>query len=100
MHQMTQWQQTDQADPYNPNQIARQPDNTWGPNATGGVSQFYFNKVPNTAQLSGLAGSFSFTSLDPGVQMLIVAIFAGAVGFVGMKYGGRALGFRGSRKAA
>jgi hypothetical protein len=96
VHQMTQWQQSDTFDAYNPNQIIREPDNTWGPQMTGGVSSFYFNKQPVTATaLEGLSGSFSFTTLDPGIQMLIVGLVAGAVGFFGMKWAGPKLGFRG-----
>jgi hypothetical protein len=98
VHQMQQWQPTDTFDPYNPNQIIREPDNTWGPGMTGGVSSFYFNRQPVTVQNlegPGLGGSFDFTTLSPGVQMLIVGAIAGVAGFFGMKWLGPKLGFHG-----
>lgn len=98
MHQLTQWSQADSVDPYNPNQIIRQPDNTWGPNMTGGVSLFPYNKVPTTVKnlegLRGLAGSFSFTTLSPGVQLLLITGLSAVIGFFGMKYVGPHLGFK------
>lgn len=112
MHQLTQWQQDSAYDAYNPNQIIREPDNTWGPGATNGISSFYFSKQPTTVQnleglkglrglrgLKGLAGSFSFTTLDPGVQMLVVGLVAGAIGFFGLKFVGPHVGIHGRAKA-
>src|SRR5215469_7152678 len=103
---MQQWEQSPTFDAYNPNQIVREPNNTWSGSpqmTTGNYSSMYFNRVPVTVQNleglrgRGLAGSFSFTTLDPSVQMLLVFVVAGAAGFFGMKYGGKALGFKGKR---
>jgi hypothetical protein len=85
MHQLTQWQPTDTFDAYNPNQIVREPDNTWP--GQGGYSSFYWNKQPTTVKnLEGLAGSFDFTTLSPGVQMLTVGVLAGVLGFFAMRF--------------
>jgi hypothetical protein len=101
---MQQWEQSPTFDPYNPNQIIREPDNTWGPGMTGGVSSFYFNKVPTTVQnLQGLRGAGSFldiTTYSPGAQMAIVFVIAGALGFLGMRFAGPALGIHGKQKVA
>jgi len=100
VHQMTQWQPAPGYDAFNPLQISRQPNNTYGPSTTGGVTPFFFNKVPTTVKaLEGLAGSFSFSSLGAGTQMLIVGGLAAIVGFAGMKFVGPHLGIRGHMRA-
>lgn len=90
MHLTTQWQQTPDFDPYNPNQIVYEPNNRWGPGTTGNHASVYFNKQPTTVQnLEGLSGSFSFSSLPVWVQMLTIAGLAGAVGYFGLRYVGK-----------
>lgn len=97
MHQYTQWQPTDQFDPYNPNQLVAEPNDTWP--GQGGYTSFYWNKQPTTVkQLEGLRGAgtaFDITTYSPGVQMLIVGLVAGAVGYFGMRTFGSSLGFKG-----
>jgi len=107
MHMMQQWQQSPTFDPYNPNQIIREPDNFWGPGTEGGYASMYFNRQPLTVQNleglrggRGLGGSFDFTTLAPGTQMAIVAVIGGVVGFFGMRWLGPSLGIRGKAKAA
>ena len=95
MHQMTQWQQTDTFDPYNPNQIVYEPNNRWGPGTTGNHASVYFNKQPVTAQnLEGLNGSFSFSGLPVWLQMVTIAGLAGVVGYFGLRYVGPRVGLK------
>jgi len=91
MHQLTQWQQTGTFDPYNPNQIIREPRNTY-PGQPGGYGSFFFNKVPTTVTevLSGLRGSAG-TSF---VQILIVGGLATAIGWWGLHFVGPKIGLK------
>ena len=98
MHIATQWQQTDTIDPYNPNQITRQPNNTWSSGAgyEGGYSTAAWNKQPVTATLGGLGGSV-LGSLPTWAQALVVAGVAAGVGYFGLKRIGPRFGLAGRR---
>lgn len=91
MHSLTQWEQSPTYDPYNPNQIIREPNNIGIPG--GAYGSFYFNKQPTT--VGQVLGSVSFNGLPPWSQALIVGGLAAAVGFYGLKYVGPKVGLRG-----
>jgi len=93
MHQVTQWQQTGVYDPYNPNQIIREPNNIGIPG--GAYGSFYFNKVPTTVTqvLGGLRGSMS--GLPVFLQVGIVGSLAAVAGYYSWRFLGPKLGVKG-----
>jgi hypothetical protein len=94
MHSLTQWEQSPTFDPYNPNQIVREPNNTWP--GQGGYSSFYWNKQPTTVgQVLGALRGGSFSGLPPLVQALVVGGLAAVAGFYGYRHLGPKLGFQG-----
>lgn len=90
MHMLTQWEQSPEFDPYNPNQIIREPNNVGIPG--GAYGSFYFNRQPLTT--SPLFGA-GFSALPPWSQALIVGGLAAAAGYLGMKYVGPKVGLSG-----
>ena len=96
MHALTTWEQTGVFDPYNPNQIIREPNNIGIPG--GAYASFYFNKVPTRTQqvLGGLNG---FADWPIWSQVLVVGGFAAVIGFYGMKFVGPKVGLSGRRYA-
>ncbi|MGH7179883.1 MAG: hypothetical protein ACREJC_21080 [Tepidisphaeraceae bacterium] len=93
MHILTQWEQSPTFDPYNPNQIIREPNNIGIPG--GAYGSFYFNKQPTTVGqvLGGLSGGLS--SLPPWAQAAVVGGLAAVGGYYGMKYVGPKVGLSG-----
>jgi hypothetical protein len=93
MHSLTQWEQSSTFDPYNPNQIIREPNNTWP--GQGGYSSLYWNKKPTTpSQVLGGLGA-ALTDIPVWGQALIVGGLAAVAGFYGMKYVGPKVGLSG-----
>jgi hypothetical protein len=92
MHMLTTWEQTGVFDPYNPNQIIREPNNIGIPG--GAYGSFYFNKVP-TATQQVLGGLGDFSDWPVWSQVLIVSGLAATAGFFGMKYLGPKIGLAG-----
>jgi len=97
MHSLTQWEQSPTFDPYNPNQLAREPNNTWP--GQGGYSSFYWNKQPTTvSQVLGALRGPTFAALPPWGQALIVGSLAAVAGFYGYRYIGPKVGLSGLRR--
>ena len=96
MHMLTQWEQSPEFDPYNPNQIIREPNNIGIPG--GAYGSFYFNKQPTTvSQVVGALSGAGFSAMPPWSQALIVGALAATAGYLGMKYVGPKVGFSGLR---
>jgi len=102
MHSLTQWEPSPTFDPYNPNQIIREPNNIGIHGGPGGpYGSFYFNKQPTTVSrvLGALRGfNGGFAGLPPWGQALIVGGLAAVAGFYGFKKLGPKVGLSGSRR--
>lgn len=85
MHALTTWEQTGVFDPYNPNQIIREPNNIGIPG--GAYASFYFNKVPTKTQ-QVLGGLGDFSDLPIWAQVTIVGGLAATLGYFGVKWVG------------
>jgi hypothetical protein len=97
MHSLTQWEQSPTFDPYNPNQIIREPNNIGIPG--GAYGSFYFNKKPTTVtQVLGALRGAGFAKLPAWSQALIVGGLAAVAGFYGFKYVGPKVGLSGPGK--
>jgi hypothetical protein len=96
MHSLTQWEQSPTFDPYNPNQLVREPNNTYP--GQGGYSSFYWNKRPTTVgQVLGALRGAGFNSLPSWGQALIVGSLAAVAGWYGFRYVGPKVGLAGAR---
>lgn len=91
MHSLTQWEQSPTFDPYNPNQIVREPNNTWP--GQGGYSSFYFNKKPVT--VAQVLGGTGFATLPAWTQALAIGTLAAVAGFYSYRYLGPKVGLKG-----
>jgi hypothetical protein len=102
MNSLTQWESSPTFDPYNPNQLVREPNNTYP--GQGGYSSFYWNKQPTTvsqvlgAILPPTTGGKGFAGLPPIAQTLIIGGIAAVVGFYGYRHIGPKLGLAGPRR--
>jgi hypothetical protein len=92
MHSLTQWEQSPTFDPYNPNQLVREPNNTYP--GQGGYSSLYWNKQPATAVLGALRG-MTFAGLPAWSQAVIVGGLAAVAGWYSMKHLGPKVGLSG-----
>ncbi len=91
MHSLTQWEQSSTFDPYNPNQISREPNNTYP--GQGGYSTFYWNKrLTTVGQVLGGLGD-----IPAWGSTLLVGGIAAVVGYFGLKFAGPKLGLSGPR---
>lgn len=77
---LSTWEQTGQFDPTNPNQIVH----TRYTGIPGGYGSFYYNKVPTTAKLQGIADPSTWPAW---AQAFGVGVLGLAIGFAGYKYG-------------
>jgi hypothetical protein len=94
MHSLTQWEQTPTFDPLNPNQIVREPNNTYP--GQGGYSSLYWNKQPTT--VGQVLGGMTFAGLPAWSQALIVGSLAAVGGWYAMKYVGPRVGLSGPKR--
>lgn len=79
MYTLDTWQQSATFDPANPNQMIQEHYTA----LPGGYSSFYFNKVPNTSSLEGLAEAAGMSfgwklGLAVGVAGILYMAFAKA----------------------
>ena len=96
MHSLTQWEPSPTFDPYNPNQLVREPNNTYP--GQGGYSSFYWNKQPTTVtQVLGALRGGGFAKLPPFAQALVIGSLAAFAGYYSYKHLGPRLGLDGPR---
>jgi len=77
---LSQWEQTWQYDPTNP----LQKSYAYYTGIPGGYSTFYYNRVPTTAQLSGLG--LSWSDIPDWVTMALVTATGVGLGYLGAKH--------------
>jgi hypothetical protein len=94
MHSLTQWEQVADFQPTNPNQIIREPNNTYV--GQGGYSSLYWNKQPTTpTQVLGSLRGMTFAGLPAWIQALTVGSLAAVAGWYSMKHLGPKIGLSG-----
>lgn len=94
MHSLTQWEQSSTYDAYNPNQIVREPNNTYP--GKGGYSSVYFNKQPTT--VTQVLSGAGLAAIPAWGQALLVAAVAAVGGYYAMRFVGPKVGLSGSRR--
>jgi hypothetical protein len=84
MKALATFEQAPLFDPYNPNQQIREAY----VGIPGGYGSFYFNRVPSTSSLQGLAGDLGmgWATVPSWAQALAVGVLGLAAGFYGSKY--------------